>query len=70
METPVRDSVILSLFLGAHFNPLLSSPRSKSQFSPPATTYFLLNWLQEFGVGSRQQLLLDMFEYFNYLLAG
>ena len=37
------------------------TPGSDSQFSPPATIYFLLNWLQEFGVRSRQQLLFDMF---------
>ena len=40
-------------------NPL--TPRSDSQFSPPATTYFLLNKLQEFGGRSRQQLLFVMF---------
>ena len=46
------------------------TPGSDSQFSPPATIYFLLNWLQEFGVRSRQQLLFDMIEYSHYLFAG
>ena len=49
-------------------NPL--TPRSDSQFSPPASTYFLLNKLQEFGGRSRQQLLFVMFEYSHYLFAG
>ena len=46
------------------------TPRSDSQFPPPATTYFLLNKLQEFGGRSRQQLLFVMFEYSHYLFAG
>ena len=46
------------------------TPRSDCQFPPPATTDFLLNKLQEFGVRSRQQLLLDMFEYSHYLFPG
>ena len=46
------------------------TPRSDSQFPPPATTYFLLNKLQEFGGRSRQQLPLDMFEYSHNLFPG
>ena len=46
------------------------TPRSDCQFSPPAITYFLLNKLQEFGDRSRQQLLLDMFEYSHNLFPG
>ena len=48
----------------------LLTPRSDGQFSPPATTYFLLNQLQEFGVRSGQPLPFDAFEYSHYLFAG
>ena len=58
----------MRIFFFLTINPL--TPKSDSQFSPPATTYFLLNKLQEFGVRSRKQLLFDMFEYTHYLFAG
>ena len=38
--------------------------------SPLAATHFLVNQWQEFGVGSKQQLLLDKFEYSHYLFVG
>ena len=67
MMVEKKLTMVHSKKINYNFNP--PTPEIQLSILPLADTKFLVNWLPEFGVRSRQQLIPYKFEYSHYLSA-